>query len=145
MPLSWSPPTDDGGSPSTLDYEIHWDGGLGSGAGYTVKEASTGGETSFTVTALTVGVTYIFKVKAKNEVGSSQLSASSSFLAGAVPSSPLSPTLVEQSASQIKFSWSTPSSNGGIALASYKIYWNNGAGSVYTQVGTKTASETLYT
>jgi hypothetical protein len=84
MQLSWTAPTDDGGSPLTLDYEIHSDDGLASG--YNQLVSSTGGATSYLVTGLVADTVYYFKVKAKNEVGQSGLSLGAGFRAGSIPS-----------------------------------------------------------
>ena len=86
MEIGWSAPTDDGGSPLTLDYLIYTDNGQASG--YQLLVDTTGGATSYTVTSLTANTNYFFKVKAKNEVGSSGLSAGQGFLAGSIPSPP---------------------------------------------------------
>lgn len=72
MLIGWSAPTDDGGSPLTLDYELFTDNGLASG--YTRLIETTGGATQYLVTGLIADTTYFFKVKAVNRVGSSALS-----------------------------------------------------------------------
>ena len=43
MQIGWTAPSDDGGSPSTLDYEVLTDNGLA--AGYSVLVPTTGGAT----------------------------------------------------------------------------------------------------
>lgn len=88
MLIGWTAPTDDGGSPATLDYEVLTDNGLAQG--YTLLVASTGGATQYSVTSLQADTQYFFRVRAKNEVGSSPNSSSQGFLAGAIPSEPLS-------------------------------------------------------
>lgn len=45
---------------------------------------------------LTATVNYFFKVKAKNEVGSSDFSQGQGFLAGSIPSKPRQLTLLQQ-------------------------------------------------
>jgi large repetitive protein len=92
MTLGWDAPTDDGGSPLTLDYEIYWNAGTNNG--YVQKVASTSSARTYQITGLTTGTTYSFKIKAKNEVGSSTLSENSNFQAAAVPSMPTNLALV---------------------------------------------------
>lgn len=148
MVIGWTPPTDDGGSPDTIDYLLYSDNG--EGAGYSLLASTTSQATSFLVDVITTK-TYYFKVKAFNEVGISGYSnPNSGFLAGAVPSVPLDLTLVSQSQFQIKFSWTVPTNLGGIPLASYRIYWDYGnlgtsVTSLFVLAGMKVPSELLYT
>lgn len=94
MTLGWDAPTDHGGSPLTLDFEIYWNAGTNNG--YVQKVASTSSALTYEITGLTVGTTYSFKIKAKNEVGSSVLSENSNFMSAAVPSAPTNLALVSQ-------------------------------------------------
>ena len=86
MQIGWTAPSDDGGSPLTLDYELYWD--VGQASGYQILVSTTGGVSYYTVTSLTATTTYFFKVKAVNEVGASTLSNGQGFLAGSIPSQP---------------------------------------------------------
>ena len=82
--IGWTAPSDDGGSPATIDYQVYSDQGLA--AGYTQLSTTTSSLTSYTI-AVTTSLTYYFKIKALNDVGSSVLSAASpGMLAGSVPS-----------------------------------------------------------
>lgn len=84
--INWTAPSDNGGSPATLDYEVWTDGGLG--LGYSKLISTTSKNRSYSVSGLTTGTTYFYKVKAYNEVGSSSLSTGAGFLAGSIPSAP---------------------------------------------------------
>ena len=103
--------------------------------------ATTGGASTYLVTGLTANTSYFFKVLAKNEVGESDLSTGAGFKAGSVPSIPLALTLEQQSKFLIKFSWSPPADDGGVALNLYTIYWDNSSGSAdlstFTAINTK--------
>lgn len=142
--ISWTAPSDNGGAPASLDYEVWTDNGLA--AGYSKLVETTGKATSYNVSSLTTGTTYFWKIKAFNEVGISALSTGAGFLAGSVPTAPQSITLVSQSQIQIKFSWSAPTSDGGIALTEYRIYWDNATNGVtYSNLGTTATGTLLYT
>lgn len=65
--ISWSPPTDDGGSPVT-EYIIEKRDMKRS----TWSQAGTTSETTFTVPKLLEGNSYKFRVRAKNEQGPSE-------------------------------------------------------------------------
>ena len=118
-------------------------------AGYVQLVSSTVGAADYLVTGLNAGTTYYFKVKAKNEVGSSSLSTGQGFIAGSIPSPPLFLTLLTQNRFMIQFQWTAPSSNGGVSLTAYKIYWDSGSGSAdlssFTLEKTLSTSSSSYT
>ena len=62
-------------------------------------------------------------------MGEGLKSASVSIIAGTVPGPPSSLLKVSADTTQITFSWSAPSDNGGTPLVDYQIYWDNGINS----------------
>lgn len=141
--IGWTAPTDDGGSPATLDYEVWTDGGLG--AGYSKVASTTSKTTSYTATGLTTGSTFYWKIKAFTEAGVSALSTGAGFLVGSVPSAPQTLAVVTQSKISIKISWTAPASDGGAALTLYTVYWDNASGSTFTSLGTTSTSTLSFT
>ena len=89
--IGWTAPIDNGGSPTTIDYEVYSDNGLAQG--YSLIVGTTAGATSYTATGLTAGTTYFFRLKTTNEVGTSAFSSTQSFLAGSIPSEPRALTI----------------------------------------------------
>ena len=81
---------------------------------------------TYTKTGVTAGLSYQFRVYARNNVGLSDVSTAISIIAATVPSIPLS--LLRDSANtdstQVTFTWSAPSSNGGTSVLDYTIYWD---------------------
>ena len=84
MLISWSAPTDDGGSPLTLYYKVYKNDGQG--AGYQEIAGTSISQTNYEVTGLTPDTEYFFKIKTFNEVGESGLSNGAGFEAGSIPS-----------------------------------------------------------
>lgn len=86
--------------------------------------------TSTTVTGLSAGVTYVFHVQARNQVGYSPASAEASVLAAQIPNAPLSfanePTIT--TASQIGLQWVAPTFNGGSPIIDYRVWYDNALG-----------------
>ena len=77
--------------------------------------------TSATVTGLTNGTSYIFRVSAVNVAGTGPASTSStSVVARTTPSTPTGVT-AEPGASSATVRWTAPASNGGSAITSYSI------------------------
>jgi Fibronectin type III domain len=115
--LTWSVPTSDGGSP-ILDYTIDWD----SGSGTWTTSASNVIGLSYIKTGLTPGVTYQFKISARNAVGLSVQTSSISIIAAAVPAKPAAPTTaLDGGSTNVIISWTLPY-NGGSPITSYKIF-----------------------
>ena len=76
--VEWTAPGSNGGSAIT-DYIVEYSSN--SGSSYTVFSDGTSTATSATVTGLTIGTTYIFRVKAVNAIGTGTAStASASFI-----------------------------------------------------------------
>jgi hypothetical protein len=83
--MSWLPPQFDGGS-DVLDYKLWYDN-ASAGATWTEVEAGIL-DTIYTATGLTQGLTYSFKVQARNDYGFSDYSEPMSALAAQVPAQP---------------------------------------------------------
>jgi hypothetical protein len=69
----------------------------------------------------------MFKIEAINIYGVGPLSSAIQIIPSSEPSAPTSLTLVSSDTTQITFSWTSPS-NGGYAITSYRIYWDNNSG-----------------
>ena len=125
--LSWVQPS--GGAEVThYEYELDLSG----------TWISTGGTaTSHTVTGLTNGQTYTFRVRAVNSAGASAAStASASVTPATVPGAPtnLGATASDE---QVDLIWTAPASNGGQSITGYE-YEQGGSGTWISTGGTAT-------
>jgi fibronectin type 3 domain-containing protein len=114
--LSWSAPSSDGGS-ALSGYKIYQstdNSNFGS-------PIATQTATSLTVTSLTNGTTYYYKVLAYNAIGDGSLTASVNGVPATTPGVPQSLSATKGVA-QVALSWSAPASNGGTAVTGYKVY-----------------------
>jgi hypothetical protein len=122
---------------------LQWNEGLSNGGNsvteYRVLVAQQGGsftvlastaDTSYLVTSLTSGLTYEFKVEAKNEYGYSEFSTTLTLLAAYIPEVPTSVS-TEIDGSQVKVLWSLPSDNGS-PITEYRIYIKEVGTTTYT-------------
>ena len=116
--ISWSAPASNGGSTIT-GYTV-----TSTPGGFTADVSGT--TTSATVTGLSNGVSYTFKVVAINAAGnSSNSSASSSVIPFTVPGAPTDISGVAGN-EQATVSWSAPASNGGASITGYTVTSNPG-------------------
>jgi titin len=85
---------------------------------------------TFTTTDVQAGSTYKFTVQARNAAGFGITSAEFSITAASLPGIPTAVTRDEAltSQTQVSFTWSAPSSNGGSPVIDYTIYWDQGSG-----------------
>jgi hypothetical protein len=110
--LTWTPPSNDGGSPLT----------------YYLAEAQPGGAYCFvsalgcTIGGLTNGTTYTFTVRASNEVGLGPVSNALAAMPGVAPSAPRSLATSPNLAAGVGLTWEAPSSLGSPELSGYRIY-----------------------
>jgi predicted phage tail protein len=134
--LSWTAPASDGGTAIT-GYIIDRGTSPGHEPGTPVN-GSLVKATSFTVSGLTRGTTYYFRVAAVNAVGggppseetsatlpavaSSESPGSSASLTTSVFAAPTGLTAAEGD-TRVDLSWTAPASDGGSPVTSYNVYW----------------------
>ena len=121
--LSWTAPISNGGSAIT-DYVVEYSSNGGSSWSTFTDGTST--VTSATVTGLTNGTAYTFRVSAVNAAGTGAASATVTATPRTKPGAPQSVTAVVAPASgvgsgQVKVSWSAPTSNGGSPITAYVV------------------------
>ncbi len=130
--LSWSAPTDNGGSAIT-GYKISRS--LDNGSTWTPLVANTGNTvTSYSDTGLTPNATYTYRIFAINNIGTSSASNTSS----ATTSNPITPPQMPTglvanaiSSSQINLSWIAPVNTGNGIIIGYKIERSDDNGSTW--------------
>lgn len=134
--LSWSAPSNDGGSAITgyIVYQSTDDA--------TFTEAATPSGTSQTITSLTNGTTYYFKIAAVNSTGTGTQTSSVSAVPATEPAAPTSVSATNGDAESV-ISWTAPTDTGGAAITGYKIKCGATSGypgnaTVYHQENTNT-------
>jgi hypothetical protein len=140
--LSWTAPTVLAQTPIT-DYVVQHSSN--SGSTWTTFSDGTSTSTSATVTGLTNGTAYVFRVAATNDIGTGSYSAASSAVTPNSASVPDAPTSLRNAdnywgCSSNDTMWNAPVSNGGSAITGY--VWRIGSGattSVAPSSGTRPA------
>lgn len=134
--LTWTAPASTGGS-SITSYTVDYSSDAGS---TWTTFPTTSATTSLTVTGLTNGTSYVFRVAATNVIGTGTNSSTSSAVSpAALPSAP-SATVLLQSNGQVDVSWTAPSSTGGFAITSYLIEYSTDSGTTWSSVTQSAAS-----
>ncbi len=139
--VNWTAPASDGGS-SITGYRIT------PYIGATAQTPTTAGAgaSSTTVTGLTNGIAYTFKVAAINNVGTGPDSAASNSVTPAPVNPPGAPTALTGIAKSAgaQLSWTAPASNGGSAITSYRITpYIGAAAQTPTTTGTTATTATI--
>ena len=128
--LSWTAPSNDGGSPIT-GYRIEMsDDGT---TGWTELEANTGSAaTTYSDNTVTAGTTRHYRVFAINAVGTGNPSnVDDATTEGSLPGRPTGLTATTQGTSQIDLAWTAPTDDGGTAISGYQIEHRSDAGSTW--------------
>ena len=121
--LSWTAPTDNGGSDITgYRIEVSSDGN----SSWTDREANTGNtSTTYSHTSLSAGTTRHYRVSAINSVGTGAASnvddATTDDAAPTVPGAPTSLSATASGTSTIDLDWTEPADNGDAAITGYRI------------------------
>ena len=127
--LSWTAPESDGGS-AVNGYSFQRKEGTADFANWTAITDSNINTRDHTVTGLTNGVVYSFRVRAENNQGEGSGSNEASATPMSVPSAPHNMTATPGNG-QVALTWATPASNGGSAITGYE-YRYQPALSVFT-------------
>lgn len=128
--------------PAVTDYSLQYSSD--SGTTWTAFARAASATASGTVTGLTNGTAYVFRVAGVNGVGVSAYSSASSAVTPAT--TPGVPTSLSgtATAAQIALTWTAPASDGGSAITNYSVRYTPSGGSPTTvSVGSATASYTL--
>ena len=126
--LEWAAPTFDGGV--AIDgYEYQQRTGSGAYGSWTDISGADEDTTEHTVTGLTNGTSYSFKVRAKNPVGGEgPASNEATAVPVTVPSAPQSFTATALNA-KVRLEWAAPASDGGNPIVGYEYRYRAGSGS----------------
>ena len=120
--LTWSTPSDDGGSTIT-DYDYRYSFSSGTFSSWTSAGDTSNGET---ITGLTNGRQYQFQVRARNSIGA----GSESYTAYATPAGPPgAPQNFETTAGdgEVTLTWEVPLTNNGSTITGYKYSYREGS------------------
>ena len=123
MTISWTEPLNNGSNID--DYKVLWCFGSDSSCTFSTVVTSTGGATSQTVSGLSKGNYYQFKVQAHNSIGFSEASVAHLTIAADVPLEPDTPERVHAltDQTQITVSWQPHAESGGSPILHYILYW----------------------
>ncbi len=125
--LTWTEPTDDGGSAIT-DYIIQYSSDAGTTWRIFADDVST--DTNATVTNLTNGIQYQFRVNATNVAGTGPASNVVSSTPRGAPGAPtsLAATIGNE---RVVLTWTEPTDDGGSAITDYIIQYSSDAGTTW--------------
>jgi subtilisin family serine protease len=138
--LSWTAPTQSGGADVT-DYVVEYSSN--SGSTWTVFADGVSTSTSATVTGLTNGTTYQFRVKAVSSGGTSEASSTATAVVG-VPSAPTSLSATPLGLS-IRLSWTAPAQNGGSVITDYVAQFSTDSGATWSTFSDSVSTSTTTT
>ena len=128
--LSWSPPSKNGSIISSYIIDRSTTTNFASVTSNTVTNTSPG-VNNVSITGLTNGSTYYFKIKAINITGTGIASAYSSALPSAptaVPGIPLSFIMSRTSSTAASIKYTPPINNGGSAITGYSFQYSTNSG-----------------
>ena len=128
--IMFASPVDNGGDVITK-YLIEWDttNGFKNPASATVEYLVGGSPFFKTISGLSMGENYFFRVKAWNSqgYGDPQISSPPSLNPHEPPSQPSNVKLGVTSETMVTVGWSSPFSNGGDQIKTYRIEWDTKA------------------
>jgi titin len=126
--LTWAAPSNTGGFAVT-DYTIEYSSNGGTNWSTFAHSASTA--TSITVTGLTNGTSYVFRVKAVTSIGTGSASATSAAQLVAAAPGQLNVPTISNGNTQATVSWVAPADNG-CAITAYRVDYSSNSGSTWS-------------
>lgn len=128
--LAWTPPASDGGTPIT-NYIVQY--ATISNPNWTTFSRAPSTATTATVTGLTNGTYYSFRVAAVNARGTGTFSSSASARPAAVPAAPTA-LVAAAGNGTVLLTWSAPSYDGGRPIADYQVLSSSDGGSNWVPI-----------
>jgi hypothetical protein len=129
--VTFNPPSDDGGDTIT-SYQVEYstDATFATFTTETFNYLDGGSPFQKTVSSLTAGTYYYFRVRAGNSQGYGDATAStpSSLNPHSAPDAPINVALRVTSHSMLTVGWDAPTSNGGDTITEYRIEWDTASG-----------------
>jgi len=126
--LSWTAPASDGGA-VVRDYVVQYSGNGGGTWSAGISTGSTSG--AYTVTGLVNGTSYLFRVLAKNTLGTGLPSAASAAVTPrTLPGAPVRLVAAAQNGAA-SLTWTPPASTGGAAITDYLVEYSGNAGTTW--------------
>ncbi|MGI9447670.1 MAG: fibronectin type III domain-containing protein, partial [Pirellulales bacterium] len=135
--LSWTAPIDDGGTPVT-DYRVEYK--LTADTTWSVFNDPVSSTPGVTVTGLSNGIAYDFRVSAETLVGSGTAAIVNNIMPFGVPFAPISLT-ANPGTKSMALNWSEPL-NGGSAITGYAIEYRKEIETVWTVIQHNSLVET---
>ncbi|MDE1826414.1 MAG: fibronectin type III domain-containing protein, partial [Thaumarchaeota archaeon] len=140
--LSWNAPISNGYSITGYEIDSSTDGGTTWNPAVANTASSA---TSYTVSGLTSGTSYQFRIEAINQLGTGSAGVSSlAVTAGDVPAQTTAPAITGQPGGSVFLSWIAPSSNG-YAITQYEIDYSTDGNTWSPAVANTASSATSYT
>ena len=145
--LRWERPSSDGGVALTryvIEYSLA-DGPWSSSPGDVDVVDCTCQYLVHTLTDLTDGVPYVFRIRAENHVGSGPASESTDPMVPLTPEPPGAPRDVTATPlpSLVDVEWSEPESDNGAAITDYIVEYSLNGGSTWTAAADATSTATV--
>ena len=140
--VSWTAPFN--GGAAITDYVVEFSGNGGSS--WTTFADGTSTATSATVTGLTNGTAYLFRVAAVNAAGTGSFGQSTAVSPRTVATAPRNLVATPRNG-QASLSWTAPDSDGGSPITDYLVQFSSDGGLSWTTFadGTSTATSTTVT
>ncbi|MCL2525813.1 MAG: fibronectin type III domain-containing protein, partial [Coriobacteriia bacterium] len=142
--VSWTTPSDDGGS-AIAGYDYSLDGGVSWTQMTSPTPPLQPTQPPFTITGLSNGTTYTVELRAFNANGPGTPSSSFAAVPRTTPSAPQNLTATTNQGPTITLTWDAPASDGGSPITDYAIYQSTDSGQTWTLNGnTGSGTSTSY-
>ena len=140
--LAWKAPASNGGSP-IVDYAIQ--SSSDGGRTWTTIERPASAATSATVTSLSNGTPYVFRLAAVNSTGPAAFTAKSAVIVPATTAAAPTIATATRRNGQVGLTWTAPASDGGQSIVNYVVHVSGDNGLTWATVPRKASAATAAT